>query len=114
MGGLISLYAALAYPEVFGRAGVFSCACWIARPDVLALARRARPLSPPPRLYLVVGGRETADGEPVRDQRLVVDALRAAGFPAGAIRSRVAPDGTHAEWFWRREFPAAYAWLLGR
>ena len=22
------------------------------------------------------------------------------------------PDGQHAEWFWRREFPAAYEWLF--
>ena len=21
-------------------------------------------------------------------------------------------DGRHAEWFWRREFPAAYRWLF--
>ena len=30
MGGLISYYAALAYPEVFGRAGIFSPSFWIA------------------------------------------------------------------------------------
>ncbi len=113
MGGLIALYAALAYPEVFGRAGVFSCACWIARPDVDAFARAAKPPSPPTRFYFVVGARETADGEPARDQQTVVDALRAAGFPDAAIVSRVVPDGTHAESFWRREFPAAYAWMFG-
>jgi len=113
MGGLIALYAALAYPGVFGRAGVFSCACWVARPDVDAFARAAKPPSPPTRFYFVVGARETADGEPARDQQTVVDALRAAGFPAAAIVSRVVPDGTHSEAFWRREFPAAYEWLFG-
>ena len=114
MGGLISLYAALRYPEVFGRAGIFSCACWIVRDKLLALARHARPLHPPPRLYFVAGGLETNDGEQARDQRLVVDSLVAAGFPVQtAIRSFVPADGRHSEWFWRREFPAAYRWLLG-
>ena len=113
MGGLISLYAALRYPDVFGRAGVFSCACWIARNDILAYARHAMPLQPLPRLYFVAGGAETADGESVRDQAAVVDSLASAGFPIGtAVWASSPADGTHAEWFWRREFPAAYRWLF--
>jgi glycosidase/predicted alpha/beta superfamily hydrolase len=114
MGGLISLYAALQYPEVFGRAGVFSCACWVAGPRILALARHAKPKRPLPRLYFVAGGLETNDGSQARDQQMVIDSLVAAGFPSGtAIRSFVPADGRHSEWFWRREFPAAYQWLFG-
>ena len=64
MGGLISLYAALKYPRVFGRAGVFSCACWIARTHVFTYARHAKPLHPLPRLYFVAGALETTDAEP--------------------------------------------------
>jgi metallo-beta-lactamase class B len=112
MGGLISLYAALSRPDVFGRAGVFSCACWISRRETLAFVAAAKPGSTPPRLYFVIGGSETADGEPARDQAAVVDSLLAAGFPRTAIVARVVPEGKHAEWFWRREFPAAYRWLL--
>ena len=112
MGGLIALYAALRRPDVFGRAGVFSCAAWIARDSLLAFVQRSRPAGE--RFYFVVGGRETADGSQARDQALVVDALVAAGFPLGtAVDAEVRPDGEHREWFWRREFPAAYAWLFG-
>jgi len=115
MGGLISLYAALAYPDVFGRAGVFSCACWIARPDVMALVRAATPRrSAAPRLYFVVGGQETPDDEPVADQDTIVRVLRAAGFPASAITARTVEEGKHTESFWRREFPAGYRWLFRR
>ena len=114
MGGLISLYAALKYPRVFGRAGVFSCACWVAGPRILAYARShagaARAAGV--RLYFVVGGAETATGGPARDQGIMVDTLVAAGYPRRAIHAEVAPDGRHAEWFWRREFPAAYRWLF--
>lgn len=117
MGGLISLYAALRYPTVFGRAGVFSCACWVARPAVYDFARRSRPGrggTPTPHFYFVAGGRETADGQQARDQAKMVRALRGAGWVEGrTLTARVAPDGQHAEWFWRREFPAAYAWLVG-
>jgi predicted alpha/beta superfamily hydrolase len=112
MGGLISLYAALKYPDVFGRAAVFSCACWIADPPLYAFARRARPGRTVPRLYFVSGALETATGGPGIDQRRVVDTLAAAGFRRTAMRALVRDDGKHAEWFWRREFPAAYRWLF--
>ena len=111
MGGLISLYAALRHPDVFGRAGVFSCACWIANPGIFDYARRAKP-SASSRFYFVAGELETKDREPVRDQERVVDSLLAAGVPRPAIRSVVRADGRHAEWFWRREFPEAYRWLF--
>jgi metallo-beta-lactamase class B len=114
MGGLISLYATLKYPRVFGRAGVFSCACWIAGRHVYAYARaHARAAhAAGARLYFVAGALETPTGEPARDQRRMVDTLLAAGYPRSAIHDAVAADGRHAEWFWRREFPAAYRWLF--
>ncbi len=116
MGGLISLYAALKYPDVFGRVGVFSPALWVA-PEIYAAARRAHP-RPGTRIYIVTGGQEGDTPEVyVRDQQRMVDTLRAAGFTIGGggggeLRATVRPDGKHAEWFWRREFPAAYQWLF--
>jgi len=96
LGGLISLYAALKYPDVFGRAGVFSCACWIAKPQLLAYARRPRPSRSATRFYFVSGAHETADDEPARDQRDVAGTLAAAGFPVGtAVTSVVRADGQH-------------------
>jgi alpha-amylase len=114
MGGLISLYAALKYPDVFGRVGVFSPSFWVA-PEIYAAARRAHP-RPGTRIYIVTGGQEgdTPDVY-VRDHQRMVDTLRAAGFTIGEggdVRAAVRGDGRHAEWFWRREFPAAYEWLF--
>lgn len=112
-GALIALYAALRHPEVFGRAALFSIASWLAAPDIYAFARRARPSRPPPRFYLASGAFETSEGQPARDQRALVDTLHAAGFARGVVtRSLIPADGKHAEWFWRREFPAAYRWLF--
>jgi predicted alpha/beta superfamily hydrolase len=112
-GGLIALYAALKYPKVFGRAGVFSCACSLADPQIFAYARTSAPLRPAGRFYFVSGDFETKEGQPARDQRRIVDTLVAAGFPLGtALQSLTPTDGKHAEWFWQREFPAAYRWLF--
>ena len=112
MGGLISLYAALKYPEVFGRAGVFSPAFWFSEQNY-AFARAARPL-PGTRLYFVGGARE--GDQPalyVEGQRAMIDTLRAAGFQVGTqMDAMIRADGTHQEWFWRREFPYAYQWLF--
>jgi metallo-beta-lactamase class B len=112
MGGLISLYAGLKFPNVFGRVGVFSPSLWIA-PKMYAVARRAHP-TPGNRVYFVMGGREgDAPERYVRDQQAMVDTLAAAGFRVGTdVVAYVRPDGQHSEWFWRREFPAAYRWLL--
>lgn len=112
-GALISLYAALRHPEVFGRVALFSIAAWLAAPDIYAFARRAKPARPPARFYLASGAFETSEGQPARDQSALVDTLDAAGFTRGVVtRSITRADGKHAEWFWRREFPAAYRWLF--
>jgi metallo-beta-lactamase class B len=116
MGGLISLYAVLKYPDVFSRAGVFSPALWF-DPPIYTFAREAAARASGAKLYIVSGALEAATGEEagvyVRDQLRVVDSLEAGGLKQGTnVLSLIRPDGKHAEWFWRREFPAAYLWLF--
>jgi predicted alpha/beta superfamily hydrolase len=114
MGGLISLYAALKHPDVFGRAGVFSPAFWFAGDSAYAYARAARPPAEGTRFYFVTGGREGDQPEVyARDHQRMVQTLDAAGFRTGEqVEAHIRPDGTHSEGFWRREFPAAYRWLF--
>jgi enterochelin esterase-like enzyme len=106
MGGLISLYAALKYPGVFGLAGVFSPAFWTNPPiyDWVAGFDAARP-----RLYFVSGALEGTSL--VEGHERMVGILGEAGFDGTELVSHLRADGTHAEWFWRREFPAAFLWL---
>ncbi|MBC8088824.1 MAG: hypothetical protein H7Z40_16285 [Phycisphaerae bacterium] len=114
MGGLIALYASLARPDVFGNAGVFSCACWIARDEILAPLKRTKPGRQPAHFYFVVGSLEGSNSGPEKEQTAIAAAMNRAGFRTGSsVVTRVAPDGKHEEWFWRREFPAAYLWLTG-
>ena len=117
MGGLISLYAALKYPNVFSKAGVFSPAVWVA-PDIAAFAREQAPVlekGPRPHLYFVSATAEAETAEQLAVSRPLMDALISAGYlPEKDVVVLLKPDGAHSEWFWRREFPAAYRWLFER
>jgi len=116
MGGLISLYALVKYPDVFARGGIFSPALWVA-PDVYEFVRAGGPMRSDVRLYFVSGALEAATGEEsgvyVRDQERMIDTLIGSGLKKDSnVVAIISPDGKHSEWFWRREFPAAFQWLF--
>jgi predicted alpha/beta superfamily hydrolase len=112
LGGIISLYAGLKYPDVFGRVGVFSAPLWM-QPKLFDLARQMKPLEPATRFYFLCGLKETEPADKLAKlQQQMVETLAAGGFKTNDLQSVVSPDGQHAEWFWRREFPAAYKWLF--
>ncbi len=110
MGGLISLYAGVKYPQVFGRVGVFSPAFWFANDSVLNFVKRQRPAPVASRFYFLAG---PAEGPSMVPQMAEVrDALLSRGLNASHLVFKTPADGQHAEWFWRREFGPAYQWLL--
>lgn len=118
MGGLISLYAILKYPDVFSRAGIFSPAFWVA-PEAYGFVGSSNGVKKDSRLYFVIGAQEAQDSTEaltyVRGQEQMVDSLVAHGLVRGQnIIALSRADGKHSEWFWRREFPAAYLWLFKR
>ncbi len=109
MGGLISMYAFTERPDVYSRAGVFSPAFWFAR-DSVALEVRSHPKNHPGKMYFLAGGQEP--DYVGSDLVQVGNAMLSAGFQPTDIYFTMPPDGQHSEWFWRREFPAAYRWLF--
>ena len=118
LGGIISFYAALQYPDVFGRVLVFS-APFFFEPQLFAMARAYRPRPSATRFYFDTGLNEGTSelGLPYRTMahslQAMVDTLATAGVDtAAAVRALLPADGAHSEWFWRREFPAAYRWLF--
>ncbi len=54
LGGLLSLYLGLSWPQVFGRLAVLSPSVWWARGAMLEYVRRTRP-EPRPRIWLDMG-----------------------------------------------------------
>ncbi|WP_082773812.1 alpha/beta hydrolase [Hymenobacter sp. PAMC 26628] len=111
LGGLISVYAALRYPAVFGRVGAFSPAFWVCNDSLRAYARQHPPAATA-KFYLVAGAKEDSSMLPLMAQWR--DVLHAAGVPTAHVAYHAAPDGEHREWFWQREFAAAYEWLFDR
>jgi len=108
MGALISVYAALKYPNVFSKVGAFSPAFWFAGPSLLQYARQ-HPAGPTTRFYFVSGTAESETMVPL--MQAVRDSLHTGGVAAANLNYTTRTDGQHAEWFWRREFGAAYQWL---
>jgi len=106
MGGLISLYAEMAYPAVFGAVGIFSPAFWIA-PQCFEDAEKFTSTITP-RFYFYAGGKESETM--VNDLQKMADIL--AKKPNYQIRKVVNPLGQHKEKYWREEFASFYKWLM--
>lgn len=109
MGGLISLFAFFARPDVFGIMGALSPSLWFAERAIFGLLERAP--SEPGRLYLDVGRLEGA--EALENARRLRDLLRAKGYVPG-VHLRYVEDraGKHEEAAWGRRFRAALPFLL--
>lgn len=109
MGGLISSFAISRYPGVFGAAGVFSPAYWLA-PQVFDYTA-AHPPPTTARLYFYAGGSENDTMVP--DTKRMVALLRRAGLPRQNLEAVINPVGRHNEAAWRSEFARAVLWLFG-
>jgi predicted alpha/beta superfamily hydrolase len=107
MGGLISLYAVLKYPKVFGGAGVFSPAFWISRTKIFDdIKKKGKKVKS--RIYFYGGKQE--------GETMVPNMLKAFETMAKVSKSKmttvIRDDGKHNEARWRIEFPLFYEWLL--
>jgi glycosidase/predicted alpha/beta superfamily hydrolase len=110
MGGLISQYAIEQYPQVFGKAGIFSPAYWLAVPAVFDFAK-AQPPRKDAKLYFYAGGKEGEDMLP--DMQRMVAQLRAQGHAQDRIDVIVDAEAAHNEAAWRAQFARAVLWLFG-
>lgn len=108
MGGLLSLYAAVKYPKTFGATGVFSPAFWIS-PLLYDYASKTR-TNKKTRFYFLAG--ELESKEMVSDMQKMHDLLVKKGYPLSNLKFITKQDGQHSEWFWQREFPDFYKWLV--
>ncbi len=108
MGGLISLYAVLKYPGVFGAAGVFSPAFWVT-PQLYPDVEKADWAGNRPRFYFYAGGKESTTM--VADMKKMVALVEKK--KGHHVISVVNPLGLHNEPTWRKQFPNFYRWLVG-
>ena len=99
LGGLISLYLGLKYPDVFTRLAVLSPSLWWDQRSILAyVAEAARP-KPPLRIWLDIG---TAEGlQHVQDTELLAERLVGLGWREGKdLAVTMVEGGLHTEDAW--------------
>ncbi len=109
LGGLISLYAAIKYQNVFSKVGVFSPAYWINKDSLQGFISNTG-FKQPLRIYTIGGKNESQNL--VGDINDVEQTLSQAGFDIAQRKVTIHNDGAHSEWYWKREFGAAYQWLF--
>ena len=108
LGGLVSYYAALKYPKVFGKAIVFSPAFWI-NPEMYTLTENTKKMKS--KLYFMYGDNE--DETMVADMERMIDLVNTTRCSCLHLtRTKVVPEGKHNEKLWSKEFAKAYLWLF--
>lgn len=107
LGGLISFYAAIKYPETFGKAGVFSPSFWFSE-QIYDLVRSTE-IPESSKFYVLVGDEEGDNMVP--DLQRMVALLKSKGVKEKQIEHHIIEGGKHNEAFWRVHFGNAYQWL---
>jgi len=110
MGGLISLYAAVKYPNIFGKAGIFSPAFWFVSKDLNLYLNVNKSNLKNSKFYFVAGKNE--DESMVPEIENVDRSLLKKSVPEKNIIVKIDEDGTHSESYWKRELQAGLIWLL--
>jgi predicted alpha/beta superfamily hydrolase len=107
MGALISLYAVVKYPKVFGGAGIFSPAFWTAPAiyDDVANASFGRGMK---RFYFYAGGKESENVIPDMD-KMIATIEKKGNYETRRLMN---PLGKHNEAAWRKEFADFYQFII--
>ena len=109
LGGLVSFYAILKYPTVFGKAGVFSPSFWFNRNEINTMIEKTKKLRA--KIYFMCGDHE-GDADVIPDLNKV-EYLVNTKRCACKMRNKkvIVKGGQHNEKQWRDGFVKAYLWL---
>ncbi len=108
MGGLISFYAGLRYPEVFSKLAIFSPSFWFNKQifDWAGKQEKRFPME-----ICMVGSRIESNGME-RDMTTMYWTLRNLGYAPEELSFVVRDKGKHNEKFWGREFSFIFQTLF--
>jgi predicted alpha/beta superfamily hydrolase len=110
MGGLVSIFSGIMYPEVFGKLMIFSPSLWVVPKIKLSFLDLDE--SEETRIYLYAGGDESATMvdhvKNFKKRLLKKDSLKDKMM----IRLSINEQGKHNERYWSDEFPKAIEWLF--
>jgi alpha-glucosidase len=108
VGGLISFYAVLNYPEIFGKAGIFSPSFWFSD-EIYTLMEKSKKTKA--RIFFLCGGQESEDM--VLDLKKMETLLdRNCCECLKLNKTVIIKDGLHNERLWRENFEQTVKWLF--
>ena len=108
LGGLISFYGVLKYPEVFGKAGVFSPSFWFSD-EIYSLMEQSEKTKA--RIFLLCGDKE--DETMVSNLKKMETLLdRNRCYCLKLNKTVIIEGGEHNEKLWKENFEEAVKWLF--
>ena len=110
MGGLVSIFSGIMYPEVFGKLMIFSPSLWVVPKIKLSFLDMEE--AEDTRIYLYAGGDESTtmiDHVKKFQSRLL---KRESLADKMKIKLSINMEGKHNEIYWSDEFPKAIEWLF--
>ena len=110
LGGLVSFYAALKYPEVFGKVGCFSPAFWINKEAIFQKMENSPNFNT--KIYLLCGDKEGKEDmvANIEQMETLINSKRCECKKLN--KSVIVKGGEHNEKLWRNAFAKAYLWLF--
>lgn len=108
VGGLISYYAILKYPAVFGKAGIFSPSFWIAPEIKNATDSLGNKVTG--KLFFYIGAREDNTDDDANNMLDIERRLKKVSKVS--IYSIIDLEGKHNEIAWRKQFPLFYKYMM--
>ncbi len=116
LGGLISLYGGLTYPEVFGKVGVFSPSLWQDNQQLQAYMADFTPQQQQQiqeqMYFFYAGGRENRKIGVNQVVHMDEDVQAFVQYAQGQIslpyQLKIDPMGKHGAWYWQQ----AFAWMI--
>lgn len=107
-GGLVSYYAVLKYPEVFGKAGIFSPSFWFSD-EIYTMTENSKKIKA--KIYFMYGDSESDDMViDARKMKHLLDENRCYCLKLDKVVE--VKGGQHSEKLWREGFAKAVLWLL--
>ena len=105
-GGMMAMYMAMAYQNIFSKALIFSPLFNDISFDYAGLATKKFSMN----YYFVTGTDESPDKADNIEK--MVKLLKTKGYAKSELFVTSKIDGEQTEWFWSREFANAYKWLF--
>jgi alpha-glucosidase len=110
LGGLVSYYAGLKRPDLFGKIGAFSTSFWYSEEVKTYSSDHGNIRNQ--KMYLLAGNAEDSDESTVKDTKTMAALLLETGYPSNHLKTKYVKEGKHNEQFWKNEFTEAVRWLF--